>query len=204
MPVTHNQTLLLTIERNALDYLERACGFLKHAPTDAMAWKWVVIGLHGALYGFAVAACKGTDPNNVMDTTPSGKRVLISFDEALKRCQNPKRMHMLIHSQHLQLTHQLTYQQRRSIRMVKKVLRNRFEHYEPSVWAIETNGVPQIAGDALEVIRFLALETNTYVNLSSAQHRRIDRLIEQSQTFLRRAFRRREKNKRAHLPLSPC
>ncbi len=47
--------------------------------------------------------------------------------------------------------------------LLKKELRNMFEHYIPSVWAIEIHGLPKITMDILDVIRFLAIETRTYI-----------------------------------------
>jgi hypothetical protein len=52
----------LTEESNALDYLERAAQFIREATADDHAWKWVVISLHGAIYGFAICACKAHRP----------------------------------------------------------------------------------------------------------------------------------------------
>ena len=34
-----------------------------------MAWKWVCIALHGALYGFGICAIKGTDDSSVLEDT---------------------------------------------------------------------------------------------------------------------------------------
>ncbi|HEY7535892.1 MAG TPA: hypothetical protein VH878_08095 [Thermodesulfobacteriota bacterium] len=64
------------------------------------AWKWVIIALHGALYGFAVSACTGSNPYTVtmkkhkpIDTVKIKedgtlevvKGELIDFNEALDR-----------------------------------------------------------------------------------------------------------------------
>ena len=265
--------LRLTEETNALDYLETAVGFIRETEKNRLAWKWVVLSLHSALYGFAICACQGTDYENVTTKTnkgsslfsvgdfidlpafvaklrtqqdpiskflwnqfsgptqevlksatstpaeqklalvqaldnilkgvliyepvrfagvalsqetnelksqnPIGKDLirlnrllledayplqiakkkgeekLISFDEALKRCQEPKCMNMLVDSQPLVLSGS----QKDSIRRLKKELRNKMEHYVPSGWSIEIHGMPQIAIDVLDVIRFLALET---------------------------------------------
>lgn len=46
--------LRLTEELNALDFFEKAVAFLRETDTSDVAWKWVVIGLHGAMYGFTV------------------------------------------------------------------------------------------------------------------------------------------------------
>ena len=42
---------------NAFDYLVRASGFIQEVPSNPESWKWVIIALHGALYGFAISAC---------------------------------------------------------------------------------------------------------------------------------------------------
>jgi len=81
--------LTLTEETNALDYLERAGQFITEADTNPSAWKWVVLALHGALYGFAIAACKGTNYETVIRKTKRGAEHLISLDEALTKCADP-------------------------------------------------------------------------------------------------------------------
>ena len=159
MPI-RGQRLRLTEETNALDYLERVVGFIRETEKNRLAWKWVVLSLHSALYGFAICACRGTDYENVTTKTKKGEEKLISFDEALKRCQDPNCMNMLVHSQILVLSES----QKDSIRRLKKELRNKMEHYVPSEWSIEIHGMPQIAIDVLDVIRFLALETGTYIH----------------------------------------
>jgi hypothetical protein len=169
--------LRLSGEKNAVDYLEKAAIFIKSASENYNDWKWVIIGLHGALYGFAVAACCGTDSRSVI----TNKGRLISFWQALKRCQDPKHMKMLIHSKHLILTEE----QKESIEILKSEFRNEFEHFKPKGWSIEVHGMPEIAIDVLEVIRFLALETNTYVHLYDEDRDHVEQLIENSITLLK-------------------
>jgi hypothetical protein len=173
--------LRFTEETNALDYLDRAGQFIKETPNNLLAWKWVVLSLHGALYGFAICACQGTNPDNVTYKTKKGKKILISFDKALERCQDHKRMNMLIGSHPLVLTDS----QQESIVLLKKDLRNMFEHYIPSGWSIEIHGLPQIAVDILNVIRFLAIETRTYIHLNQSQMRKIKSIVYQSNKILK-------------------
>jgi hypothetical protein len=169
--------LRLSEEKNALDYLEHAATFIRQTSDDVMAWKWVIIALHGALYGFAIAACRGTDSQSVV--TKKGK--LIGFWEAMERCQDPHWMKMLVHSKHLELGKS----QKDSIDLLKSIFRNEFEHFKPKGWSIEIHGMPQIAIDVLEVIRFLALETNTFVQLSEEEDVNIKTLVENSISFIR-------------------
>jgi hypothetical protein len=65
---------------NALDYLEKAYAALQGVQHRPEEWKWVVIGLHGALYGFAICALQGSNWEMV---TEGQKKRLIAFDEAL-------------------------------------------------------------------------------------------------------------------------
>jgi len=84
--------LRLSEETNALDYLEQVYHYIRQTKTNVIAWKWVILTLHGALYGFAICACKGTNPDNVTqeNVTQGSVKKLISFDKVLKRCQDPK------------------------------------------------------------------------------------------------------------------
>ena len=72
---------------NAIDNLE-ACGlFLQEFP-EPIRWKWAIIALHQALYGFAVAAIQGSDSTSVLKNPADHSSQLISFWEALKRTRN--------------------------------------------------------------------------------------------------------------------
>jgi len=46
---------------NNHDYLSRVLNFIIETHTDPLAWKWVVIALHAAIYGPAVRRCTGTN-----------------------------------------------------------------------------------------------------------------------------------------------
>jgi len=173
--------LRITEETNALDYLIRAGDFIKETENNKLAWKWVILSLHGAIYGFAICASQGTNYESVTYKTKKGFQKLISFDEALKRCQDKTKMKMLIHSQYLILTDS----QKQSINFAKKELRNKFEHYIPSGWSIEIHGLPEIAIDLLDVIRFLAIETKTYIHLNQTQIKKLKSVVFQSKKILK-------------------
>jgi hypothetical protein len=172
--------LKLTEETNALDYLERAGQFITEADTNPTAWKWVVLALHGALYGFAIAACKGTNYETVIRKTKKGAEHLISLDEALTRCTDPALMGTVYGA----LALNLTDSQQDSIRRLKKTLRNNFEHYVPRAWSIELHGLPQISMDILDVISYLAVDTFRYQHLSQSQRRRVKSIVYQSKKRL--------------------
>jgi hypothetical protein len=104
-------------ERNALDYLAKAYEHILRTDEDPINWKWVVIGLHGAL--------------------------------------------------------------------LKDLLRNNFEHFVPKLWSIELHGLPDIAIDVLDVIRFLALDTGNYTHLRQSQIRKVRCLVFRGKKALR-------------------
>ncbi|MBN1351363.1 hypothetical protein JXJ21_18240 [candidate division KSB1 bacterium] len=168
---------------NSLDYLERAYQFIKETETDPIAWKWVILSLHGALYGFAICACKGTSNNSVTIQTKRGRKKLIFFDDALVMCQDPQIMQMYFHSKHLVISDR----QKESIKYLKQTLRNNFEHYIPRLWSIEIHGMPQVCIDVLDVIRFLAIDTHNYIHFNQSQIRKIKSLVYQSKKLLKKS-----------------
>jgi hypothetical protein len=182
------QSLTLTVEINALDYLERAGQFITEADTNPKAWKWVVLALHGALYGFAIAACKGTNYETIIRRTKKGAEHLISLNEALIKCMDPACMGTLYGGIALKLTDS----QKDSIRRLKKTLRNNFEHYVPRSWSIEIHGLPQISIDVLDVILFLAVDTFRYQHLNQSQRRRVKSIVYQSKKRLSNSRLHRE------------
>ena len=153
--------LRLSEETNALDYLEKAFYYICQTETNIIVWKWVVLALHDALYGFAICACKVTNPDNV--TSKERGNWLIGFDKALERCQDPNQPAM---SKHLQLSDQ----QKESIRKLKH-FRDNFEHYMPKRWSIEIHVMPQIAIDVLNVISSL-VRKGIYIHLSQNQKKK--------------------------------
>lgn len=180
--------LLFTEESNAIDYLERAGEFIGQTCSNKMFWKWVMLSLHGALYGFAIAACKGSTNQSVTRKTKSGRRKLITFDEALSLCQDPKWMGTL----HGGVALAMSVGQKDSIRQLKATLRNNFEHYIPNVWSIEMHGLPRISIDVLDVIRFLAVETFRYQKISQTERKKIKSIVFRSKKALKTSALYRE------------
>ena len=166
-------------EINALDDLEKAYFFIQQTIQDRKAWKWVILCVYSAMYGFAICALKGTNPDRVIIKTKKRDR-LINFAEAIDRCQNPLHMNMTVTSRYLQLNDEQKY----SIKKISKEFRNNFVHYIPKSWRIEVSGMPAIVRDCLEVIRFLALDTGNYIHLTKNQQRRVKSFIHQSVKIL--------------------
>jgi hypothetical protein len=173
--------LRINERENAIDFLEKAALFLGRGD-DSNQWKWVVISLFNALYGFLICAIQGTNPDRVNIYDHKKKQYtdkLIGFDEALRRAQEERCMKQYIHSKTLTLTSA----QRQCIKVLHKTLRNNFEHFVPTAWSIETSGMPEITRNVLDVIEFLALESgNPILNLH--QRKRIEECIRSSRNVL--------------------
>lgn len=148
-------------KENAVDFLQTAATF--YAGDHPHRWKWLTISLHGALYGFAALAIKGTNPDRV-----SKGEKLISMWEALKRCQGDAYMLQYSDSQRLVISDDENW----AIEKLSKDFRNNFEHFMPKRWSIEVSGFPAIVSHVCRVIRFLALESGN-VSLNGKERKRV-------------------------------
>jgi len=177
--------LRINERKNAIDYLEKAHNYIRETEEDLMAWKWVALTLHSALYGFAVCACAGTNVDfvapEIKNGKNKGKRELISFNKALGYCQNTSVMSRFDHSKTLKLTSD----QRDSINILKELFRDNFVHFSPKHWSIELHGISHVAIDILDVIRFLAIETGNITHLSITEKKKIKSLVYQSKRILK-------------------
>ncbi len=97
---TRGRFLRLSEHINALDYLEKAQTLIYKTDEDATPWKWVIIALHGGVYGFAICALEQGNVLNVikrdrkstMKKLEKGTPRLISFSEPLRGCQEPPKV----------------------------------------------------------------------------------------------------------------
>jgi len=135
------------------------------------------------LYGFAICACRSTDYENIIRRTKKGIERLISLDDALRICQDKEWMGTLYGGKPLILTENQKY----SVKMLKKTLRNNFEHFKPKGWSIEIHGLPGITIDILDIIRFLAVGTFRYQHLNQSQRRRIKSIVFQSKKCMKKS-----------------
>ncbi|MCX6827882.1 MAG: hypothetical protein NT002_01160 [candidate division Zixibacteria bacterium] len=145
---------------NAKDYLEKSLFFIEKSIEDPKYWKWAAISLHGALYGFLIAALEVPDSPGAINSTKKGNR-LIGFDTALKRLQKPDYNRVYDFIKPLELTKK----QLDSIKIVKNRLRDPFIHFLPQPWIIDFSGIANIAADVIAVIKHLM--TSDYIFLSS-------------------------------------
>ncbi len=127
-----DEWLRLDERTNALDNLEQCEFFLRTIP-GPIRWKWAIIALHQACYGFAVAAVQGTNPS-VVDANDHPR--LISFWEAINLVEGLN----------------ISKDEKQAIDRLVKELRNSIEHFKPGYWSIGVSGMPNILGHVLRVI----------------------------------------------------
>jgi len=181
LTVTEPGYLEFTAESSALDYLEKTVFFLEATTTNPLDWKWVILAIHGALYGFMICALKGTNPDNVCENTKAGQK-LIAFQEALKRCQSSDWMAIGGFTKALELSQE----QHRALRFIHTAFRNQFIHYRPTLWGIELEGMPEIVMHALDVLRAVSLEMGCYtVQYKPGELQRVAGLVTKGKNFLR-------------------
>ena len=162
----------LTEELNSLDYFDKAVSFIRETQYSDIEWKWVVLSLHGALYGFAVSACQGTNAHSVLDN--KRRNHLISFNEAIKRCEAGRAGKALV----------LSSEERKSVRVLKKVLRDEFEHFKPCNHTFRLNGIAEVALNCIHVTETLATATSPWVKLDKHQRQRVKELGAEARTIL--------------------
>ena len=135
--------LSLDEKDNAINSLEMAVHFLRSIDSDIYLWKWVVIALHNAMYGFMICALTKSNYNNVCE--PGKKKrgslgKLISFNEALRRVQSKDHILGYVNTTPLALTKE----QAEDVKTLSEMLRNNFEHFMPMGWSIEISGMPDL------------------------------------------------------------
>lgn len=168
---------------NALDYLEKVFHFLKEIDQNYYSWKWVMLSLHGAMYGFAFSACRGTNSDSVIRKTKRGSR-LIDFNSALSLCQDLNWMRYAMSLKVLVLSHS----QKQSIDKMKNFFRDEFVHFKPKGWSIEIHDFPIIALNCLDVIRFLVVDTYNPFRLGTTKVKKAKSLIHQNKKLIKNSL----------------
>jgi hypothetical protein len=148
---------------NALDYLRRADRFIYEAQRDAIAWKWVMISLHGALYGFAISTCPNMtwkapgDHERSLDrfigrrlkegpALPPDNAKLVSIDWAIRICLRQPGLPLPGGRPYT-----VTDLQTRSLEQLTRY-RNGFMHFHRQRVIVPGNELPLIASEVLDVI----------------------------------------------------
>lgn len=165
-------------ESNSIDYLEKAVSFMKNAekPED---WKWAVLAVHGALYGFMICTLKGSSPDNVS----TGKGRLISFNEALKRCQDTACMNLGGFTKVLRISQD----QRRALCRLHSDFRNQFVHYNPTLLSIPEDVIRETLMHALDALRAIFEMGCYYLHLGPGDSDKIATMVADGKEFLQKS-----------------
>lgn len=159
---------------NAIDFLEQTVVFYNNRE-NPHRFKWVCIGLHGALYGFAVCNIRGTDPvNRVLVKSkkkqkPIHEQDLLGIWKVLALCKNPEML--TVNGKVLEL---LDYQIAAIHRIVE--YRNSFSHFKPSGYSI-IGSVDESIAPILEVIYFFVFQSNNIFSASKSDKERIKQAL---------------------------
>lgn len=134
-------------KENAIDSLEMSLSFLKKTKENKFYWKWVIIAIYNALYGFMVCALTQGNPDNVLKGSNS---YLISFKDALERIQKKEYLGCFGVKPII-----LDQKDKKDMEILQKILRNNFEHFSPKAWIIELSGMSIIMNTGLKIIKDL-------------------------------------------------
>jgi len=172
----------LTDAIKSLEMTEKLVSDLLH---DPYVWKWFIIALHMSLQGFMVNALKGSSGLDVV-TDKSAKEWHEAYRAGRKKFPKQKLDYFLNLYKKIKGDRMLKYhgsqkfvsteQQDRNVRKLSK-LRNDFIHFQPMIWLIPKDRLPQIAKDCLSVIRFLALNSGTMWHRKGYSAPKIEGLI---------------------------
>lgn len=179
---------------NAIDYLEKAAYYFQNRE-DNQWFKWTMISLHGALYGFGVCAIKSTNPSDRVLKKPKEDKVpgLIGKtkkyyrdvlgmeidDEFAKSAYKIHQLDLLsilvvmkrcqMEDYMVQFTYsevlKLTELENEAIRKLNNY-RNDFSHFKPMSYAIYTESEEWIIKEVINVIEFLALKSGNVFYLN--------------------------------------
>ena len=167
--------LRLSEESNAIDYLAKIYEFLDAVKDDRIrnrvTWKWVIIALHGAIYGFAVCSATGSSSEPLVKTTKKGKNFLVPFDEVIKLCKKDRGL-------------ALEQSEEDALTRLKDIYRNQLQHYVPLEWSIEIHDFPVVTMEGLSIIRKLYDKSSMYSHFSTHQHRKIKSFLHRSERLI--------------------
>lgn len=178
---------------NAIDYLEQAAYYYQNK-SYKHRFKWLMISLHGALYSFGVCAVKGTSPKRVIKRQKKKEKIIkdaglysdladeirepsISYfasklDDVwtvINKCKDPDYMNQFVNSRVLEVN------EIQKVAIDKLIdYRNEFAHFKPAGRVIIGDLDKDIVKPVVDVIEYLALESNNvrYLMISDERVRK--------------------------------
>lgn len=173
--------------------LELTTENLQKVSKDANRWKWIIIATHNALQNIMVEALwLGNGFGAMTDKSvkkwyeeyennneSSVQLRLANFNDLYKRIKKKKLMCGYVHSRPFKPEQKHTL-------AVKNInlIRNRFIHFEISVWGLEINGLPDICINCMEILKFLVLESGNIAIWDAIERERLNKSIDNSVNML--------------------
>ncbi|KEZ47748.1 hypothetical protein [Metabacillus indicus] len=193
---------------NAIDYLEKAAFYFNKRDNDYW-FKWLVISLYGALYGFGVCAIKGINTETVLEKKIGTKKFNqkkketiefyksmgfdIELDSKLLDSTVEYNLSPLLsiraildHCQNESFMDQklnskvLNVSEQQKVAIDKLILyRNEFAHFKPRLVFVISEGEEVIIKEIVDIIKFLCLESGNINFFDDGNLEKVKYLISQ-------------------------
>jgi len=188
---------------NAIDYLEQVAHFYLDSQFQHR-FKWLMITLHGALYGFGVLAIKGTNAAETIYKDFSMKKgklqELRKTVAELHDETDEGYINIYVQAEHGQLlaiydilekcqtesymnryynSKKLILSEEQKVAINQMIIyRNQFAHFKPALYAIMGDYIIDVVYPVLEVIKFLALDSHNVMYYEKEQEDRVQQALE--------------------------
>ena len=138
--------LSLSEIENAIDNLEMVAYFLENISSE-IKWKWAIIALHQALYGFAISSSSGYVNKSVLKQNGDLVSIWKAIDLAKETSHDsPEHFKPLV----------LSGEEEIAIEKLIKTFRNEFEHFKPILLGVNTSDMSRMFSHVLRVISFFS------------------------------------------------
>jgi hypothetical protein len=166
--ILSNQWLRTDEAREAILAICMVKEMLNRVSDEPYYWKWVVLALHNTLQGYMVLALQGSNGLRVLKDD-CAKAWLDAYERGDGSYPKPRLKNFMELYKSIQSDQMRIYEisqpftahgsQGRSVKLLNK-LRNEFIHFTPKSWSLELSGLPKLTDDCIDVISFLAFESN--------------------------------------------
>ncbi|OQW98216.1 MAG: hypothetical protein BWK73_53025 [Thiothrix lacustris] len=169
---------------------------LNQVKVDENRWKWIIIATHNALQntmvealwlgnGFRAMTEKSVEKWMRVHQEKSDKKKyptlkLANFPELYKRICDKDIMVGYIHSKVFTAEDRHGY----AVDKLNKI-RNRFIHFELTIWNLNINGIPNIIMDCIDILKFLVQDSNNILIADFQDQDRLNKSIDKLVHILR-------------------
>jgi len=177
--------------RNAILSLEFSVECLEKVHENNFNWKWVIIGIHNAFQSYMVLALRGSNPVNIMREKDAeewlkayeekSKLPEYKLDTFLNLYKKIKSDRMMMYTNSKKFTPKDS--EEKSVKRLNR-LRNEFMHYKLGGWVIQIGGLPGITLDILNIISFLANDSENVFWSDSTFKDQTNKLLSKGRSYI--------------------